>query len=110
MVEMTPYYANTTMRAINSDISGDLIGYDIAPVEGYVLHDNRSDWIDTDPETGDDMTYLGYKRGSVSVGKNYDFEANPFELYAVLESTVPSDQIFGGDDKNVTQQETKAVE
>jgi hypothetical protein len=85
--------ANTTMQKIFRD--GVWHGYYIAPNDGYVLHDKENDWTDIDPITGEEVLYLGYSSGRVSCGTSYDFAANPREFYAVLETDVPADQIFG---------------
>lgn len=92
-ITVNPIFANTTMEQY-VDGEGVARGYFIAPVEGYVLHDNRKDW--TDIVDGEEVTFLGYGRGSVSVPVTYDFTANPYNIYAVLESEVPADQIFSG--------------
>lgn len=84
---------NTSMQKSFRD--GEHTAYIITPNEGYVLHDKGRDWTDFDPATGEEVVYLGYTGGSASCGANYDFEENPREFYAVLESTVPADQIFG---------------
>jgi hypothetical protein len=100
-VEVTPYFPNTTQEAYYSDTTGDLRQYIIAPVEGYVLRDNAGDWDEIiNFETMETVRKEAYYRGTISVGKNYDFAANPREIEAVLESTVPADQIFGGGGNN----------
>lgn len=96
-VDVTPVYENTTMQAYyNSE--NVLRGYDIRPCEGYVLHSSGLDFPEVDEETMTETgtILLGYTRGLVTVGYNYDFEANPRNIFAVLESEVPADQIFGG--------------
>ena len=70
--------------------------YFITPNSGYVLHDSGRDWTDIDPETGEEVVYRGYTRGTATCGANYDFVANPREFYAIPESEAPADQIFGG--------------
>lgn len=77
-------YKNTVMREIvNND--GDLKGYDIAPVEGYVLHNKILDYYEYDPETKEDgdLIYRGYSSSSSSVPSDYDFNTNPSEIYAI---------------------------
>lgn len=95
-IDVTPYYDNTTMQAYYNN-NNVLTAYYIRPIEGYVLHDNQFDThvIDenTLEETGEII--LGYTRAVISVGYNYDFEANPRELYAVPESSISGDQIYG---------------
>ena len=89
---------NTTMRLRLRD--GIPQSYWITPNEGYVLHDKVGDLIETDEITGEEIKTLAYFRGTCTCGANYDFAANPREFYAVLESSVPADQIFGGGDNN----------
>ena len=50
-IDIEPRYENTTMREIRND-DNDLRGYDIAPIEGYVLHNKALDNYDYDEETG----------------------------------------------------------
>ena len=94
-IETTAYFENTTMREIRSDSTNELLGYDIAPVEGYVLNDNRTYGIRTNPETGEDEEYPMYCSGSLSVWKNYNFETNPYDIYAVPRNEVPENSIYG---------------
>ena len=89
--------ANTTMQ--KRYIDGVHKQYCITAVDGYVLHDNTLDlYEDGLTEDGEPVgeLLLGYSRGTKTCGANYDFTANPREFYAVLESEVPADQIFGG--------------
>lgn len=102
--DVTPYFENTTMQAYyNND--GMLLSYRIHAADGYVIHDKETDAPILDPdtleETGEIM--LGYCY-QLSVGFNYDFEANPREIYAVPENEVPADSIFGS-----TEQETETI-
>jgi hypothetical protein len=68
----------------------------IAPIEGYVLHDKNLDDYAIDEITGmpTGEILLGYKEGEISVGHDYDFNENPRELYAVPRISVPEDRIF----------------
>ena len=68
--------------------------YEIAPNEGYVLHNNVRDWTHIDAETGEETFYRGYSRSGSSVPASYDFSENPNELYAVPADSVPAEQIF----------------
>lgn len=93
--------ANTTMyKYINSN--GVHSNYRITPNEGYVLHDQKRDWYEEFDDEGNPIgtPILGFTRGTASCEANYDFIANPREFYAVLATTVPADQIFGGGDNN----------
>lgn len=86
---ITTLFENITVTEKLSD--GVLISYLIQANEGYVLHDNM-----LDSEDMDGNVILGYYSSYRTVNKNYDFATNPREFYAVLESEVPADQIFGG--------------
>ena len=81
---------NTTM--VKGLVDGVHRNYRITPVDGYVLHDNETDYPGLDPETGEEVVMLGFTRGTCSCAANYDFSANPREFYAVPEESVPSDQ------------------
>lgn len=85
---------NTTMQKVFLD--GVHRQYSIQAIDGYVLHDSRLDWEDTDPETLEPVFKQGYTRLPKTVAASYDFDANPYEFYAVPEGEVPADQIFGG--------------
>lgn len=92
-VSVEPIIANTTMeKYVNNQ--GVALSYFIAPIEGYVLHHSGKDW--TEIVDGEEVLKEGFASGSVSVPINYDFTANPFNLYTKLASEVPADQIFGG--------------
>lgn len=95
-VDVTPVYENTTMKAYYNS-SNVLRAYYIAPIEGYVLHYKELDQPELDEnlnETGNILKgYIPYP-SSMTVGYNYDFEANPREIYAVPADTVPENQIF----------------
>ena len=87
LIDVTPYFENTTMQeSYNS--SNKLIGYCIYPCEGYVLHTSSYDEPVIDEETGKETgeIILGYIDSYVMLTRNYDFEANPLNIYAVLES------------------------
>ena len=69
-----PLIPNTTMtRKLNN---GALIAYDIAPNEGYVLHDKLLDEETVDLETFEPTgeVKLGYYPIARSIGANYDFD------------------------------------
>lgn len=98
--DITPVFENTTMKAYY--FNNTLTSYRITPCEGYVLHTNNYDDNVMNEETGEftDEVIAGYTRATISVGYNYNFETNPFNIYAVLESEVPADRIFGGGNNN----------
>lgn len=93
VVTPTPIENATVKRVIRD---GVFMNHQITPNEGYVLHDNGRDEEYYDPELDDTVLLVGYTRGTASCGANYDFTANPRGFYAVLESEVPADRIFGG--------------
>ena len=104
-VDVDAVYENTTMKAYYNN-SNVLTAYRIYPNEGFVLHDTQYDehvLDDNGNETG--VVILGYLPypSFVSVGYNYDFTANPRQLYCVPSDTVPENQIFnnGGNDHEV---------
>lgn len=101
-IDVTPVYENTTMRAFYNN-QNVLRSYFIAPIEGYLLHDALLDFPARDEETGEDTDeilkgYIPYP-ASLTVMYNYDFAANPRQIYAVPADTVPENQIFGGTDE-----------
>lgn len=89
---------NTTMYKNLRD--GVHTTYVIAAIDGYVLHDKNRDWTEEDPITMEETYKLGYTTGTTTCPASYDFTANPREFYAVPESEVPADQIFGGGDND----------
>ena len=103
-IPVTPVYENTTMKAYYNN-ENVLRAYIIAAAEGHLLHDEQYDFPEVDEETLEPTgeTLLGYipYPAPVSVGYNYDFEANPRNIFTVPEGTVPENQIFnnGGSEK-----------
>lgn len=95
--DVTPtLIANTTMKLrLLDDVAKS---YWITPNEGYVLHDKGMDEEVIDPITNEPTgeIKLGFRRSTATCAANYDFTTNPREFYAVLESDVPADQIYGG--------------
>lgn len=87
LIDVTPIFENTTMQA-SYNSSNELIGYCVYPCEGYVLHTSSYDERVIDEETGLETgkIILGYIDSYVMLTRNYDFEANPLNIYAVLES------------------------
>lgn len=92
-IPVEPIIENTTMEKYVNGNGVELV-YVIAPIEGYVIHNNARDW--TEIVDGEEVLKEGFTTGSVSVPITYDFTANPFNLYTKLASEVPADQIFGG--------------
>jgi hypothetical protein len=107
--------ANTTMK--KGFVDGVHKAYEITPLDGYVLHDNRCDEEVLDPVTLlpiGEMLYR-YATGMVSARADYDFntvvadtitdiygniiavnKVGSFEFFAVPASAIPKNQIYGG--------------
>lgn len=62
------------MNIPNTVITKNEYGYDIKPIEGYVLHNSNRDVYDTNLETGEETFTRGYSTSSSGVGLNYDFD------------------------------------
>ena len=62
------------MNIPNTTITESKYGYNIAPIEGYVLHNSTRDWEDENLDTGEKTFYRGYSKSSSGVGLDYDFE------------------------------------
>lgn len=94
-VETESRYENTTMLEIRNK-DNVLMGYDIAPIEGYVLHNSALDQYEYDLETDEQKELIshGYSYGSCSVNPDYDFDENPEEIYAIKEDVVGEDGII----------------
>ena len=90
--------ANTTIQKRLAD--GVHRQYVVAPIDGYVLHDNRGCWTTIDENMGEEVTLHAFYSGNCTTGATYDFVANPYEFYAVPETEAPADQIFGGGANN----------
>lgn len=68
------------------------LGWRVSANPGYVMHEITHDMPEIDEETGEETgnIILGYTRAAVFVGYNYDFENNPRQIYAQLESEIPN--------------------
>ena len=82
-VDIEPYFDNTTMQAYYND-NDVLRTFEITACEGYVLHASTLDEQIVDEETLEPTgeIKLGYTKATISVLYNYNFETNPFEIYA----------------------------
>ena len=105
---------NTTMQKMLTD--GVHKAYRIKPIANYVLHDNTMDFDELDENTMEETRKFGYSPSSVYVtcGANYDFSTHTVtdergntytaygnrDFFAIPESDVPADQIFGSGDNN----------
>lgn len=102
-VETESRYENTVRLEIRNK-DNVLMGYDIAPVEGYVLHNSALDQYEYDLETDEQkdmetdepkkLISHGYSYGSCSVNPDYDFDDNPEEIYAIKEDAVGEDGVI----------------
>ena len=94
-IDIESKYENTTMKEIrdNDDV---LMGYDISPIEGYVLHNTTFDTYEYNPETEELVKLInrGYSPSSCSVKQDYDFDINPDEIYAIKTDSIGEDGII----------------
>lgn len=100
---VTPTLIENTITEKYINSLGVHKAYYLTPVDGYVLHDKAYDYYENFDDEGNpigEATELGFTRGTCSCPANYDFVANPREFYAILETDVPAEQIFGGGDNN----------
>lgn len=93
----TPVYENTTMQKVF--INGVHKLYEIAPIEGYVLHNKELDMIRED-EFGNQYTELWYTSTVAQCRYDYDFVSNPDEFYAVPISEIDENCILGVPDND----------
>lgn len=90
LIDIEPLFENTTAKASYS--GGILMAYRIYPNEGYLLHTTSYDepiLDDEGNETGN--IKKGYSEGFISINRKYDFNANPFDIYAIAKSDVLGD-------------------
>lgn len=93
-IETEARYENTIMREIRN-IKGELKGYDIAPMNDYVLHNFALDTYEYNPETQEfgELISIGYSPSSCSVKPEYDFDVNPSKIYAKKRDELEDDEI-----------------
>ena len=115
-----PMIENTTITPVyNSD--NELRGYEVSPDNGYVIHTTNYDTPVYDEETFEETgeILLGFTSTYILLGYNYNFstvvagtytytdengmevsipvnKVGRFEIFAIPESIVPENQIFGG--------------
>lgn len=94
-IETEARYENTTMREIRNNANA-LTGYDISPVNDYVLHNITFDNYEYDEITHErtKLVNKGYSPSSCSVEADYDFDANPKEIYAIKINDVGENDII----------------
>ncbi len=116
------FIPNTTMKAKRQENENAIRSFWITPINGYVLHDKNYDEEVIDPitlmPTGE--IKLGYRPSTASVSANYDFSTTQVtavngqtvtaygsrEFYAILESEVPTDNIYGGGNNHEVMSES----
>lgn len=88
--------------------------YIIVAIDGYVLHDKAGDYVDVNLDTYEETPRMAFFRWNCTCAANYDFTPvqvtdengvtytayGAREFFAIPESDVPSNQIFGGVDNN----------
>ena len=65
------------------DAGDEIISYRIYPKDGYLLHEDSLDeqiFDDSGNETG---VITNYTSSFITAGANYDFKANPRNIYAI---------------------------
>lgn len=78
-------------------VDGVHTAYRLTANDGYVLHNPENDIVDEDMFTGEVTVIRSYYRQATIAAR---YAPNTWTWEAVLESTVPADQIFGGGDNN----------
>lgn len=92
-IEISSIYDNTLMKEIRND-ENITTGYDISPIDGYVLHNKVLDEYEYDEDTGEPLKLIsrGYSPSSSSVEPDYDFAENPSEIYAIKKEDVEENE------------------
>ena len=82
-IETQTRFENTKMLEIRNN-ANETVAYDIAPLDGYALHNVCLDVYELDPEKEEERKLVsrGYSISSCSIGVDYDFDVNPDEIYA----------------------------
>ena len=77
---------NTIFEA-RIDENGETVSYRISPANGYKLHEITLDEEVIDEETLESTgeIKLGFTKSYITAGRNYDFEKNERQIYAVKE-------------------------
>ena len=86
-VKIESIIKNTTMEEYTS-VRGHKVYY-ISPIDGHTLHHKVRDDYD---EENREIIY-GFSTASVSVPVDYDFETNPDNIFAILESEIENYQV-----------------
>lgn len=78
------FFENTTACGCFND-EGELIAYHITPADGYGIHTKFYDTSVVDEETGEETGEVvkGYTDTYIVIRSDYDFDTNPFDIYAV---------------------------
>ena len=85
----------TTQKRIDVE-TGKTLSYWIRPDEGYLIHTKEYDEPVYDEETMEETgeIRLGFTRGLVTVGHNYDFETNQREIYTISKNEIPEGSVI----------------
>lgn len=72
------------------DDNGKLIAYHITPDDGYLIHTKFYDTPIINEETLEETGEVtkGYTDSYIVIRSNYDFEKNPFNIYAVAKEVL----------------------
>lgn len=66
--------------------NGEISTYRITPEDGYVIHNKFRDTPLFDTDTGEETGEVirGYTGSYIILKSDYDFEDNPYDIYAIL--------------------------
>lgn len=87
--DIKPYFDNTQMQEYYNDKTKKLVSYYITPLPGYMLHHSALDEAVMDEGTMFPTGEVtpGYTDTFISVNKNYSFDINIFNIYAVAKES-----------------------
>ena len=91
-------YNIPNITVYNKYCDGVHYAYRVVPNEGYVMYDTTDENYIIDPETEEEIPVTYYYRVCHIPIK---YPNAPYNWCAVLESEVPADNIFGGNDHEV---------
>ena len=71
--------------------NGEISTYRITPDDGYVIHNKFRDTPVIDEESGMETGEVekGYTESYIIIQSDYDFEENPYDIYAVDINLIP---------------------
>ena len=85
--------ANASMQKVVSE--DGKFTYRITPNKGFVLHDKLYDESLMDEVTAEETgkVILGFRKSTAIESSDYDFELNPRQFYAILETEKPTEPV-----------------